>query len=239
MAQQGLAKTGLASCHEMSVCETWRHDEPAFSCLLHFGPGAKADRVGTAMADLTVCGTVPPYDEMLAGKRRRMKTSAFRFWKAGFSYRLVASNLLARIGAFRDLHGLTIAEVVRWIEDQAFVAQQAGHNLDLPAKVSSQGQPARPQGAVGRDGDDVRAGASHQEGLDGNDEVCLPVGRLKANLSVNARQQVRFGVGQLHFDQQRSRAGLDGAGSARHLRGQNLLGPFRDRYPGMISRLDA
>jgi hypothetical protein len=29
---------------------------------------AKADRVGAAIADLTVCGAVPPYNEILAGK---------------------------------------------------------------------------------------------------------------------------------------------------------------------------
>src|SRR5215467_10741404 len=29
---------------------------------------AKADRVGTAIADLTVCGAVPPYNELLGGK---------------------------------------------------------------------------------------------------------------------------------------------------------------------------
>src|SRR2546423_10221446 len=29
---------------------------------------AKADRVGTAIADLTVCGGVPPYNEILGGK---------------------------------------------------------------------------------------------------------------------------------------------------------------------------
>ncbi|HVS37683.1 MAG TPA: Druantia anti-phage system protein DruA, partial [Gemmataceae bacterium] len=29
---------------------------------------AKADRVGTAMADLTICGAVPPYNEVLGGK---------------------------------------------------------------------------------------------------------------------------------------------------------------------------
>jgi hypothetical protein len=29
---------------------------------------AKADRVGTAMADLTICGAVPPYNEILGGK---------------------------------------------------------------------------------------------------------------------------------------------------------------------------
>jgi hypothetical protein len=29
---------------------------------------AKADRVGNAMADLTVCGAVPPYNEILGGK---------------------------------------------------------------------------------------------------------------------------------------------------------------------------
>ncbi len=29
---------------------------------------AKADRVGTAMADLSVCGAVPPYNELLGGK---------------------------------------------------------------------------------------------------------------------------------------------------------------------------
>src|SRR5205814_1787199 len=29
---------------------------------------AKADRVGTVIADLTICGAVPPYSEMLGGK---------------------------------------------------------------------------------------------------------------------------------------------------------------------------
>ena len=29
---------------------------------------AKADRVGTAVADLTVCGALPPYNELLGGK---------------------------------------------------------------------------------------------------------------------------------------------------------------------------
>ena len=29
---------------------------------------AKADRVGTAIADLTICGAVPPYNEILGGK---------------------------------------------------------------------------------------------------------------------------------------------------------------------------
>jgi hypothetical protein len=28
---------------------------------------AKAERVGNAMADLTVCGAVPPYNEILGG----------------------------------------------------------------------------------------------------------------------------------------------------------------------------
>jgi hypothetical protein len=29
---------------------------------------AKASRVGTTIADLTVCGAVPPYNEILGGK---------------------------------------------------------------------------------------------------------------------------------------------------------------------------
>ena len=29
---------------------------------------AKADRVGTAIADLTICGAIPPYNEVLGGK---------------------------------------------------------------------------------------------------------------------------------------------------------------------------
>jgi hypothetical protein len=35
---------------------------------------AKADRVGTAIADLTVCGAVPPYNEILGGKLVAMLT---------------------------------------------------------------------------------------------------------------------------------------------------------------------
>src|SRR5260370_247259 len=31
-------------------------------------PKAKADRVGTVIADLTICGAVPPYGEVLGGK---------------------------------------------------------------------------------------------------------------------------------------------------------------------------
>ncbi|MGV8041427.1 MAG: Druantia anti-phage system protein DruA [Thermoanaerobaculaceae bacterium] len=42
-----------------------RTGRDAVAALAHF---AKAQRVGTAIADLTVCGAIPPYSEILAGK---------------------------------------------------------------------------------------------------------------------------------------------------------------------------
>ena len=64
---------------------------------------AKADRVGTAIADLTVCGAVPPYNEVLGGKLVAMllvspETVEEYRRRYGGSASVIASSMAGRAG---------------------------------------------------------------------------------------------------------------------------------------------
>src|SRR5262249_12573787 len=118
---------------------------------------------------------------VLSNMEYRLTTRILQAWT---NNALFPSNLIGCPAALRNLHGLSVVEVVRRVEHQSLISPQAGDNLDVAAQIPAQRQFVRSQCAVGRDNHDLRTAASHPQGLGRNHETCLGIRRLKANLGV-------------------------------------------------------
>src|SRR5262249_8650504 len=107
---------------------------------------------------------------VLSNMEYRLTTRILQAWT---NDALFPSNLIGGSAALRNLHGLSVAEVVRRVEHQSLISPQAGDNLDVTAKIPTQRQLVRSQRAVGRDHDDLRPAASHAQGLGRNHKIRL------------------------------------------------------------------
>jgi hypothetical protein len=65
---RAILQTHFGSSRSKKALEQFASDRAGHDAVAMVVRKAKADRVGTAIADLTVCGALPPYNEILGGK---------------------------------------------------------------------------------------------------------------------------------------------------------------------------